>query len=862
MHHEIPGGTVVSRRWLLGAAMASTAQLCLASAVGAIVYEVASDDPSGATPSNASVGTARPPANGALKRFGPVGQNLAIDDVTFYGFGFPVLDRSKLSTPWSLKDGPAVNAIAAAHPNGTGDYSLAANGFANRDGYPTSMGGSSRIESIYNVEGKLGPAGVRQQYVIECTLTDCNLGVDGAVSNVSNEIVAGKRRITFDAPNGGTGLPQGVYVTLYSLPTPFGPNDHVVMFRADEEAEFRAGRLYRQQFIDRVKGYGVFRFMDWSAVNTYTGEQRDFSEYRTRNAASWNNQVPLEHQVAVCNEANVAGWFNLPHKASDDFVRQFVGYIEANLAPHLPYTLEVSNEVWLPDGGRKQYAHFCNPTWPRLSADPAWGAYGYRSAQIMAIAHQASGYAKRCRPFFGSQGENTAVTEGVLAGIRAAIAEWSDPASTPRARDGITAPSLGYVSEFAARFKTPGQIFAGFGGAIYLGAGMGRDRWGTDDPQGRAKFQQWAAATDDSGLAGFFNQLRTGQEMTDPNHYNLANWVGVYAGQHAISVREQIEMWAYEGCITVEDFHGQLDAGMIAFRTRALHDPRMIQLTRDWITQCMAAGYTVLVNLCDISGPGGAYGSAESAYRPQDYPRHVGLLAVQASPPPPPPLSVTATTSGATKVGKKPTTRIQVTGGSGGTVVAANGLVAGRVFDNFRDIDGAFIQQTGQPVPATITVTDAAGASATVMVMQDVGPAPVYPTGRYLRYEMDNGGGPIDIEFVGVLDPDGQSHGAAWQGDNDRAPYLGAEDGMTYYSGFGQASPQRASGDLGGPVTASSIVITRSVNLGSVPLHTRVWLSAQPFAPGGGGGTLILDVTEANGGQWNANARRVFDVST
>jgi hypothetical protein len=58
------------------------------------------------------------------------------------------------------------------------------------------------------------------------------------------------------------------------------------------------------------------------------------------------NALPWEVIVAVANEANADLWLNVPHAASDDYVRQLAAFVKGTLKPELNLYVEYSNEVW------------------------------------------------------------------------------------------------------------------------------------------------------------------------------------------------------------------------------------------------------------------------------------------------------------------------------------------------------------------------------------------------------------------------------------------------------------------------------------------------------------------------------------
>ena len=101
---------------------------------------------------------------------------------------------------------------------------------------------------------------------------------------------------------------------------------------------------WRTDFLNDLNPYSVLRFMDWGPTNG--SEFVNWSSRVPKTGNNYNYQVPLvngdgstgtgagvayEWQVDLCNRAGTDMWINIPHKASDDFVRQLARLIRDNL---------------------------------------------------------------------------------------------------------------------------------------------------------------------------------------------------------------------------------------------------------------------------------------------------------------------------------------------------------------------------------------------------------------------------------------------------------------------------------------------------------------------------------------------------
>ena len=56
--------------------------------------------------------------------------------------------------------------------------------------------------------------------------------------------------------------------------------------------------------------------------------------------------APIEVQVELANQLNAHPWFNIPHNATDYYVRQFADYVRDHLNTNLKAHIEYSNETW------------------------------------------------------------------------------------------------------------------------------------------------------------------------------------------------------------------------------------------------------------------------------------------------------------------------------------------------------------------------------------------------------------------------------------------------------------------------------------------------------------------------------------
>ena len=109
-------------------------------------------------------------------------------------------------------------------------------------------------------------------------------------------------------------------------------------------------------FRERLAPFGVLRFMGWQETNSTDirtwADRRDASDIRQASDSgppptlSPVNGAAIEYMVRLANDLDADPWFNMPHMADDDFVRNFATTVKASLEPGRTVYVEWSNEIW------------------------------------------------------------------------------------------------------------------------------------------------------------------------------------------------------------------------------------------------------------------------------------------------------------------------------------------------------------------------------------------------------------------------------------------------------------------------------------------------------------------------------------
>lgn len=235
---------------------------------------------------------------------------------------------------------------------------------------------------------------------------------------------------------------------------------NIRIVRTDRLALYQAGEIFNPDWLAHIDRFDVLRFMDWMATNNSTlahwqdrPEPDDFS-YAI-------NGAPLEVMVALANKTGADPWFNMPHLADDDFVRQFALAVHDSLAPELKAYVEYSNEVW--NWGFEQ-AH-----WADQQSKAKWGDEG---SWVRFYGGRASEVADIWAEVYGDDAPDRLVrvisTQTVWLGLE---------------RDILDSPP--WVAEVPGR-ERPATHFDAYAVTGYFGGHLGSDEWAP-------KVKEWIA---------------------------------------------------------------------------------------------------------------------------------------------------------------------------------------------------------------------------------------------------------------------------------------------------------------------------------------------------------------------------------
>lgn len=168
-------------------------------------------------------------------------------------------------------------------------------------------------------------------------------------------------------------------------------------------------------FLARWRGLACLRFMDWMATNG--SKVVRWADRPQVGDATWTAKgIPVEVMVDLANRLKAAPWFCMPHRADDEYVRQFAELVHRKLDPGLKVYVEYSNEVW--NSGFEQN-HWAADEGKRLGFaeqpwEAAWKYTGHRSVAVFRIWEQVFGGRDRLVRVLASQAANPYVSERVV----------------------------------------------------------------------------------------------------------------------------------------------------------------------------------------------------------------------------------------------------------------------------------------------------------------------------------------------------------------------------------------------------------------------------------------------------------------
>ncbi len=341
---------------------------------------------------------------------------------------------------WSVEQ-PFIDVMKTARPwighlpdqwGGMTEHDLSEAGYLDEHGWPMAIPakivGISTLVLTDMPEAAVSLAG-RYRLRFE---GDGAVDVSGSVADVDY----GDGEILFDYTPG-----LGAVIVTISDSDPKGIGDYVrniSVVNLANAARFDADKVFNPSWVERVNSFGLLRFMDW--MNTNDSDLAHWSDRpRPDDYTYARNGAPVEIMVRLANELGADPWFNMPHLATDEFIRSFAEYVHSALDPERTAFVEFSNEVW--------NWQFTQAVWAEDRARERWGVengwmqyYGMRAAQT----------AKLWKEVFGASAGDRLIT--VISTQTAWRGLEADVLNAPRwveENQDINNPPADYVDAYA-----------------------------------------------------------------------------------------------------------------------------------------------------------------------------------------------------------------------------------------------------------------------------------------------------------------------------------------------------------------------------------------------------------------------------
>jgi hypothetical protein len=365
--------------------------LAIAAAATAIAVAGTAPIRSGLGAAKVDVGSDRSPTNLTAGHFA-VGTNL--DGLAYWSSATPIIDLTKASNPWLMQ---TVNRWDTKEP-------VAQDQFGWVRSLPTASDPEPRMAGLIVLRDAGTAAPPNGRYVLLHDGEGTMIGMIG-----TKVLDAAPGRMLIQAADNG-------WLHLQITATDPKHNGNYLrnlrIIAQDRLAAYHAGEIFNPGWLETVRGFQAFRFMDWMATNSLfrpdgsavvlssSGEgalsaaQLRWVDRPQMGDAFWNRGVPVEAMVRLANQTGADPWFNMPINASDDYVRGFASYVRRHLGTARKVHVELSNEVW---NWSFVQAHYAN-----ARAEQEWGKganrmewYGKRAAEIGLIWNTVFGEAVR-----------------------------------------------------------------------------------------------------------------------------------------------------------------------------------------------------------------------------------------------------------------------------------------------------------------------------------------------------------------------------------------------------------------------------------------------------------------------------------
>lgn len=164
---------------------------------------------------------------------------------------------------------------------------------------------------------------------------------------------------------------------------------------------------FTPEYLNYLKDFSTIRFMAMSGITR--NPESHWPERPNLQEATWGGGygargAPLEIQVDLANRMQADAWFNLPHAADDDYIRNFATYVRDHLHPQARVYVEYTNEVWNTSFSHSEYTQKkgIEAGFSINSVEAGYQYYIKRAGEVFAIWEQVFGGRERFTRVIGS----------------------------------------------------------------------------------------------------------------------------------------------------------------------------------------------------------------------------------------------------------------------------------------------------------------------------------------------------------------------------------------------------------------------------------------------------------------------------
>ncbi len=181
-----------------------------------------------------------------------------------------------------------------------------------------------------------------------------------------------------------------------------------------------ASIVFNPDYLAFMKDFQAIRFMPMSGITR--NPEVHWSERPRLEEATWGGTygargTPLEVMVDLANRLHKDAWFNIPHAADDDYIREYATYVRDHLDPELKIYLEYSNEIWNTNFNHGEYTQKkgIEMGLGLNAADVGYEYYTIRAREIFAAWEQVLGGRERLVRVLGGWDTRPDFAEKVLS---------------------------------------------------------------------------------------------------------------------------------------------------------------------------------------------------------------------------------------------------------------------------------------------------------------------------------------------------------------------------------------------------------------------------------------------------------------